>query len=65
MVGLLPTVIGVIVWLAGGMWATLAVVNGLWHFPILAWVLTISFMVVTSMGGLVGFWLVAERIEKQ
>ena len=61
--GLVPTAIGVIVWLVGGIWATLAVVNGLWHFPTLAVVLTISFMVVTSIGGLVGFWLVAERID--
>ena len=61
--GLVPTAIGVIVWLVGGIWATLAVVNGLWHFPTLAVVLTISFMVVTSIGGLVGFWLVADRFE--
>ena len=62
-VGLVPTAIGLIVWLASGMWATLAVVNGLWHLPTLAFVLTISFMVVTSIGGLVGFWLVADHFE--
>jgi hypothetical protein len=60
-VGLVPTIIGIFAWLAFGMWATLAVVNRLWRFPMLAWVLTISFMVVTGIGGLVGFWLVADR----
>jgi hypothetical protein len=62
-VGLMSTAIGAIVWLACGTYATLAVINALWQFPRIAFVIAMAFIVVTGIGGLVGYWLVADRID--
>jgi hypothetical protein len=62
-VGLAPTVIGVIVWLASGTAATAGIVDALWRYPRLACAFAMAFAVITSIGGLVGYWLVADRIE--
>jgi hypothetical protein len=62
-VGLLPTVIGAIICLAVGTYATLAVVDILWQFPRIALVVVMSLIIVTGMGGLVMYWLVTDQIE--
>jgi hypothetical protein len=62
-VGLVPTSIGVIVWLACGTYATLAVIDALWQFPRIAIAIAMAFIIVTGIGGLVGYWLVADRID--
>src|SRR5215831_7332343 len=62
-VGLLGTVIGVLIWIACGTGATLVVVDTLWQFPRIAVVIAMAFIVVTGISGLVGYWLVADRID--
>jgi hypothetical protein len=61
--GLVPTVIGAIAWLACGTVATIAVVDALWQSPKLAFALAMVGAVVTGFGGLIGYWLVADRID--
>jgi hypothetical protein len=62
-VGLVPTVIGVLVWLACGRVATIAIVDALWQYPRLAFAFVMAVIVVTAVGGLIGYWLVADRID--
>jgi hypothetical protein len=62
-IGLVPTVIGVIIWLAVGTWATLMAVETLWQYPRIAVVVVLAFIIATGMSGLVGYWLVTDRIE--
>jgi len=62
-VGLVPTVIGVLVWLACGTVTTIAIVDTLWQYPRLAFAFVMAVIVVTAFGGLIGYWLVADRID--
>lgn len=57
------TVIAVIVTLAFEMWATAAAIDALRHFPKIAVVISIPLFIVTGISSLVGFWLVADRIN--
>jgi hypothetical protein len=61
--GLMPTVLGVIISLAFEMYATAAVIDALRYFPRIAAVISITLMAVTGLSGLVGFWLVADRVD--
>jgi hypothetical protein len=61
--GLAPTVIGAIAWLACGTGATIAIPDALWQYRRLAIALTILVIIATGIGGLIGYWLVADRID--
>ena len=62
-VGLAPTVIGALVWLACGTGATIAIVDTLWQYPRLAFAFVMAVIVVAGVGGLIEYWLVADRID--
>jgi hypothetical protein len=49
-VGLAPTVIGALVWLACGTVATIAIVDTLWPYPRLAFAFAMAVIVVTGSG---------------
>jgi len=61
--GLVPTVIGALVWLACGTIATIGIIDTLRQYPRLAFAVAMTFAVVTGIGGLIGYWLVADRID--
>ena len=62
-VGLAMTVIGALVWLVCGTITVLTVVDKLWRYPRTAFTFAMTVAVVTGVGGLVGFWLVADQID--
>jgi hypothetical protein len=61
--GLAPTVIGALAWLACGTVGVIAIPDPLWQYPMLAIALTILVIIATGIGGLIGYWLVADRID--
>jgi hypothetical protein len=61
--GLVPTIIDVLIWLACGTVAVIPVGDALWQYPTFAYAFAIAVIAVTGIGGLVGFWLMADHID--
>ena len=61
--GLALTVIGVLVWLVCGAVATIGIGDALWQYPRLSFSLAMAGAAVTGFGGIIGYWLVADRID--
>ena len=61
--GLVPTVLGVLSYLVCAALVVKAGTEALWQYPILALIFFAVVAALAGMGGLVGFWLVANLLE--
>ena len=61
--GLVPSFLCVIAWVACGAAAARAIALELWQYPRLAMVFIIVIAAVVCIGGLVGFWIIVDLIE--
>ena len=61
--GLWPSVLCWIVWVGGGVFAARAFANALWPHPRLGTAIVWTVAIGVALGGLVGFWVIADLAE--